>query len=145
MIAGRSRLHGTELQQSVWVQSLLDPRPHTIVLGTDPYCLNVTGTEGSVLQLAIAFFRPRLRTDVALGARATMHESTTPDNGTGRGRSTGAGSSRPTTERLAAVVVSEENQPDRRTVYPANRSNAVTRTAWLTANASDFVDLEEWR
>ncbi|MDG5821351.1 hypothetical protein [Natronococcus sp. A-GB7] len=74
-----------------------------------------------------------------------MHEPTTSDDETIQERSTDADPSRPTTERLAAVVVSEENRRDRLTVYPADSSNDVTRTAWLTATAGAFVDLEAWQ
>ncbi|WP_394742340.1 DUF7511 domain-containing protein [Natronococcus roseus] len=74
-----------------------------------------------------------------------MHEPTTSDDEPTRERPTDAAPSRPTTERLAAVVVSEENRRDRLTVYPADSSNDVMRTAWLTATADAFVDLEAWR
>ncbi|MFU8866993.1 hypothetical protein [Natronococcus sp.] len=74
-----------------------------------------------------------------------MHEPTTSDGRTTSERSTGATPSRPTCERLVAVVVSEENRQDRLTVYPAGGSNDVTRTAWLTATADAFVDLDAWR
>ncbi|AGB37207.1 DUF7511 domain-containing protein [Natronococcus occultus] len=59
-----------------------------------------------------------------------------------RNRSTDSESSTPL---LDAAVVADEGGDDRRTVSPANCPDERKPTVWLSANASAFVDLEEWR
>ncbi|TYL39349.1 hypothetical protein CV102_08745 [Natronococcus pandeyae] len=46
---------------------------------------------------------------------------------------------------LEAAVVEYETRPDRRTIYPADGADDRRLTAWLTANASAFVDLDDRR
>jgi len=46
---------------------------------------------------------------------------------------------------LDSVVVSYENGPDRRTIYPEGTSGVERMSAWLTADDDGFVPLESFR
>ncbi|NKE36459.1 hypothetical protein GWG54_11625 [Natronococcus sp. JC468] len=54
-------------------------------------------------------------------------------------------SSAPTSASLDSAVVSYEDRADRRTVFPVDCPDERKLTAWLSANATAFVDLEERR
>lgn len=47
--------------------------------------------------------------------------------------------------RLAATVVTYEDRPDRRTVYPLGTSSVARMSTWLSADADAFVDLAATR
>ena len=46
---------------------------------------------------------------------------------------------------LDSVVVSYENGPDRRTIYPEGTSGVERMSAWLTDDDDGFVPLESFR
>lgn len=46
---------------------------------------------------------------------------------------------------LQAALVTYDDAPDRRTLYPADASETERLTRWLTADADDFVRLDERR
>lgn len=48
-------------------------------------------------------------------------------------------------ESLRAAVVHNDDDPDRRTVYPADADEDELLTHWLTANENSFVNLRELR
>jgi hypothetical protein len=55
----------------------------------------------------------------------------------------------PRAERLSgelnSVVVSYEDGPDRRTIYPEATSGVERMSMWLTADDTGFVELESFR
>lgn len=46
---------------------------------------------------------------------------------------------------LDSVVVSYENRPDQRTLYPEGTSGVERMSTWLTADDAEFVTLESFR
>lgn len=46
---------------------------------------------------------------------------------------------------LDSVVVSREDGPDRRTIYPEGTSGVERMSTWLTADDDGFVELESFR
>ena len=46
---------------------------------------------------------------------------------------------------LRAAVVRNDEDPDRRTVYPVDANDDELLTHWLTANEDSFVDLRDRR
>lgn len=46
---------------------------------------------------------------------------------------------------LDSVVVSYDDRPDRRTIYPEGASGVERMSTWLTANDAGFVALESFR
>lgn len=51
---------------------------------------------------------------------------------------------RPSTE-LDSVVVSYEDSPDQRTMFPKGASGVDRMSTWLTADEAEFVALESFR
>ncbi|PSP99570.1 hypothetical protein BRC89_04265 [Halobacteriales archaeon QS_4_70_19] len=47
--------------------------------------------------------------------------------------------------RLAATLVTYEDRPDRRTIYPPGTSSVARMSTWLTADADAFVDRSAMR
>ncbi|USZ67808.1 hypothetical protein NGM10_13865 [Halorussus salilacus] len=48
-------------------------------------------------------------------------------------------------DELRSVVVAYDDRPDRRTVFPPDRSGVERMSAWLTADDRVFVDLGDAR
>lgn len=74
-----------------------------------------------------------------------MHGRTSGDDGPVRERQTDPESATSTPPALEADVVTYETRPDRQTIYPADCPADRKLTAWLSANASAFVDLGDRR
>ncbi|WP_306059685.1 DUF7511 domain-containing protein [Natronococcus wangiae] len=67
------------------------------------------------------------------------------DDGPVREQQSGAESAALAPAALEAAVVEYESRPNRQTIYPADCAGDRKLTAWLSANASAFVDLDDRR